>query len=270
MTRTHRTRLWLLVALVCFSLVPLGDGVHAAPARAGGSLTVFAAASLTEAFTTIGAQFSAANGGAGITFNFGGSDTLATQIKQGAPADVFASANTVQMNVVARAGLLADAPRTFARNRLVVIVPRGNPGHVSSLADLARHGLKLVLASPSVPVGRYARAAFRAMARDAAFGPNFLARIVANTVSEETDVKAVASKVQLGEADAGVVYVTDVTPGIAPRVQVSPIPNRYNQIATYPIATLRGSQNTPLARAFVAYVLSRAGKALLAKDGFLP
>jgi molybdate transport system substrate-binding protein len=262
-----------LIALVALALAPLGGVVHAAPARtgarAGGSLTVFAAASLTEAFTTIGAQFGAANGGAKVTFNFGGSDTLATQIVQGAPADVFASANTAQMNVVANAGMITGTPTTFVRNRLVVIVPKSNPGHVYSLPDLGRPGLKLVLAAPSVPVGKYARQAFQVMASDVTFGPNFLGRINANIVSEETDVKAVTSKVQLGEADAGVVYLTDVTPKVAPDVQEIPIPGPFNQVATYPIAVLKGSQDPALAQKFADYVLSPAGQAVLAKDGFI-
>ncbi len=240
----------------------------AAAASAGTPLTVFAAASLKEAFTTIGARFDAAHGST-TRFNFGGSDTLATQLAQGAPADVFASANQTQMKVVQAKGLIAGMPTTFARNRLVVIVPRGNPGHIYNLADLGNPGVRLVLAAPSVPVGKYASAAFAVMARDAAFGPAFLARIARNTVSNETDVKAVAAKVVLGEADAGVVYVTDVTPAVAPKVAQIAVPGAYNQVATYPIAVTKGSGNASLARAFVADVLSPAGQGVLRARGFL-
>lgn len=229
---------------------------------------MFAAASLKEAFTTIGAQFGALNG-ARVTFDFGGSDALATQIIQGAPADVFASANLTQMTIARAKGVIASQPVVFVRNRLVVIVPRSNPGHVYSLPDLGRPGLRLVLAAPAVPVGTYARAAFTVMANDAAFGPNFLQRITANTVSNETDVKAVAAKVVLGEADAGVVYASDVTAKVAPHVQTIAIPAPYNQIATYPIAVVKGSQNPALARKFVAYVLSPAGQSVLRRSGFI-
>ena len=229
---------------------------------------MFAAASLKEAFTTIGAQF-AVHDRAKVTFNFGGSDELVTQIAQGAPADVFASANLTQMKIAQDKGLIASQPAVFARNRLVVIVPRNNPGHVSRLRDLGRPGVRLVLAASQVPAGKYARAALAAMAHDAAFGPHFLARAMANVASNETDVKAVVAKVVLGEADAGVVYVTDVTAQVAPRVQTIAIPARFNQIAQYPIAVVKGSRNPALARTFVAYVLSPAGQSVLRRSGFI-
>src|SRR5579875_2657080 len=200
--RNLRAALVAAVALAGTAILTVGVPAQAAHSHArphaGGTLTVFAAASLQEAFTTIGKRFDAANGST-TRFSFGGSDTLATQITQGAPADVFASANQAQMTVVVNKGLVASTPKVFVRNRLVVIVPKNNPGHVYSLPDLGRPGLRLVLAAPAVPVGKYARAAFAVMANDAAFGTDFLARIKANTVSNETDVKAVAAKVELGE-----------------------------------------------------------------------
>jgi molybdate transport system substrate-binding protein len=151
----------------------------------------------------------------------------------------------------------------------VVIVPGNNPGNVSRLRDLGRRGVRLVLAAPQVPAGKYARAALAAMGHDAAFGPHFLARAMANVASNETDVKAVVAKVVLGEADAGVVYVTDVTTQVAPRVHTIAIPARFNQIAQYPIAVVKGSRNPALARAFVAYVLSPAGQSVLRRSGFI-
>jgi molybdate transport system substrate-binding protein len=262
-----------LVALIGLACVSFGGAVEGA--RAGsrsadsGTLTVYAAASLTAAFTTIGQAFGKANN-VTVKFSFGGSDTLATQIVQGAPADVFASANQTQMNVVAQKSLVAGTPTVFARNRLVVIVPKNNPANIAFLPDLGRPGVKLVLADPTVPVGKYARAAFTVMASDDTFGPDFLARIEKNTVSNETDVKAVVSKVSLGEADAGVVYTTDVTPQVAKQVQTIAIPQPFNQIATYPIAALKASQNAAMAQKFVTYVLSPAGQAVLAQQGFLP
>jgi len=234
----------------------------------GTTLTVYAAASLKEAFTTLGASFGARNG-ATVRFNFGGSDMLATQLIQGAPADVFASANGTQMTLAQAKGVIASKPVVFVRNRLVVILPRGNPGKVTRLADLGRPGVRLVLAASAVPVGKYARLAFAAMAKDRAFGANFVQRVTKNTVSNETDVKAVAAKVALGEADAGIVYVTDVTPKVAPRVTTLTIPTRFNQIAKYPIAVVKGSAQPALARRFVAYVLSPAGQAVLHNRGFI-
>ena len=266
----HLRRAAALIALLSVGVLTTGIPARAAPGQArphaGGTLTVFAAASLKEVFTAMGAQFDKQNGSK-TTFNFGGSDTLATQIIQGAPADVFASANTAQMTVVANKGLIATPPTVFVRNRLVVIVPRSNPGHIYSLPDLGRPGVRLVMEAPSVPAGKYGRAAFQVMANDAAFGPDFLARIQKNTVSEETDVKAVVTKIALGEGDAGVVYVTDAR--VAPRVQTIAIPPAYNQIATYPIAVVKGSQNATLAQKFVDYVLSSAGQTALKNAGFI-
>jgi molybdate transport system substrate-binding protein len=262
----------MVVVLISVAIVAVGRPAQAARShhdgKTGGALTVFAAASLKEAFTTIGAQFEV-HDRAKVTFNFGGSDELVTQIAQGAPADVFASANLMQMKIAQDKGLIASRPTIFARNRLVVIVPRNNPGHVSRLRDLGRPGVRLVLAAPQVPVGKYARAALAAMAHDAAFGPHFLARAMANIASNETDVKAVVAKVVLGEADAGVVYVTDVTAQVAPRVHTIAIPARFNQIAQYPIAVVKGSRNPALARTFVAYVLSPAGQSVLRRSGFI-
>ncbi len=270
--RNLRAALVAAVALAGTAILTVGVPAQAAHSHArphaGGTLTVFAAASLQEAFTTIGKRFDAANGST-TRFSFGGSDTLATQITQGAPADVFASANQAQMTVVVNKGLVASTPKVFVRNRLVVIVPKNNPGHVYSLPDLGRPGLRLVLAAPAVPVGKYARAAFAVMANDAAFGTDFLARIKANTVSNETDVKAVAAKVELGEADAGVVYVTDVTKQVASKVTRIDVPAPYNQLAIYPIAALKGSHNAALARKFVAYVTSPAGLSVLKDDRFI-
>jgi molybdate transport system substrate-binding protein len=236
---------------------------------AGKTLTVFAAASLTQSFTAIGKAFEAAHPGTTVRFSFGGSSDLVAQIQNGAPADVFASADLTQMKIAQDKGLIASRPAVFARNRLVVIVPRNNPGHVYRVSDLGRPGVRLVLAAPQVPVGKYARAALAAMAHDVAFGPHFLARTMANVVSNETDVKAVVAKVVLGEADAGVVYVTDVTAQVAPRVHTIAIPARFNQIAQYPIAVVKGSRNPALARTFVAYVLSPAGQSVLRRSGFI-
>ena len=172
------------------------------------TLTVFAAASLADAFTEIGIAFETANPGAAVVFSFAGSQTLRTQIEAGAPADVFASANSTEMDLLIDAGLVAaGAPQVFLSNKLAVILPPTNPKGVEQLQDLARPGLKLVLAAEEVPVGGYARQALDKM--NGSFGKEFKAQVLANVVSNEDNVKQVVAKVQLGEADAGIVYASD-------------------------------------------------------------
>jgi len=269
----RRTTGYLLVSAfllnACGSAAAGGVQSGATPAgrSQSGTLIVFAAASLTDAFKQIGAAFEAANPGTSATFNFAGSQTLRTQIEEGAPADVFASANSDQMDVLVTDGMIAaEAPRMFLTNQLVVIVPPHNPAKVRSLPDLARAGLKLDLAAPDVPVGSYARQALEKM--NTRIGGDFEARVLANVVSEEDNVKQVVTKVQLGEADAGIVYTSDAM--AAPDVGEIPIAADVNVIAQYPIAPLRHSPQPALAKAFVSYVLSAEGQAILAKWGFQP
>ncbi len=272
MRHPHRASVASLLAICSLIIVGLGGVTQAArvsgPARDNGTLTVFAAASLTEAFTSIGNTFGKANN-VTVRFNFAGSDALVTQLDQGAPADVFASANQAQMSIAATKGLISGTPVVFARNLLTVIVPRSNPAHIYSLPDLGRPGVNLVLAAPSVPVGKYARASLTVMANDTAFGASFLTRIAANIKSEETDVKAVTAKVSLGEADAGIVYVTDVTPSVAAKVLTIPIPPPFNQLAVYPIAVTKSSTNATLAQKFIDYARARAGASVLKNSGFI-
>jgi molybdate transport system substrate-binding protein len=231
------------------------------------TLIVFAAASLTDAFKEMRTAFEAANPGTSLTFNFAGSQTLRTQIEEGAPADLFASANIDQMQVLVVDGMIrSEAPRIFLTNQLVVIVPPHNPASVRNLPDLARGGLKLDLAAPDVPVGSYARQALDKM--NASFGGGFEARVLANVVSEEDNVKQVVTKVQLGEADAGIVYTSDAM--AAPDVGRIAIPANLNVIAQYPIAPLGHAEHPALAEAFVDFVLSAEGQAILAKWGFQP
>jgi molybdate transport system substrate-binding protein len=241
----------LLVAIAC------GGGSAAAPRST--DLLVFAAASLTESFAKIGGAFEHANPGVHVRFNFGPSDGLATGIGEGARADVFASASKTHMDQVAVTPGV-DARAIFARNRLTVIVPSSGTARVYAFADLARPGVKLVLAAPGVPAGNYARRALALGMLDAALH---------NLVSNEVDVKSVVQKVVLGEADAGIVYITDVTPAVAPGVRVVPIPDRMNVIASYPIAVVAGSRSEATARAFVAFVLGGRGQTILRAAGFL-
>ena len=253
-------------AFVALALVAIA-GATAVPQRALAAgkapVTVFAAASLREAFEAAAPAFTKRTGFA-VRFSFGGSDTLATQLLQGAPADVFAAANVPQMTRVAA---LVDAPHTFAHNRLVVIAGSREMSIVS-VADLARRGVRVVIAASSVPVGAYSREAFAKLAKDPAYGLDFYGRVSANVVSEETDVKAVATKVALGEADAGVVYATDVTPALAPKVRVLNFPAGVAPEATYPIAVMKEATNAGGARAFVDFITSPAGSAYLKARGF--
>lgn len=231
------------------------------------TLTVFAAASLTDAFTEIGANFDAANPGVSTTFNFAGSQALRTQIQEGAPADVFASASGTEMTVLVDGSLVGqDVPQIFLNNKLVLVLPANNPAGIDSLEDLATAGVKIVFASEEVPVGRYTREALDKM--NDQFGSDFRQNVLANVVSNEDNVKQVVAKVQLGEADAGIVYTSDAV--AAPELQTIEIPTELNVIAKYPIAPLVESENADLAEAFIVYVLSQEGQAILQKWGFIP
>jgi molybdate transport system substrate-binding protein len=233
------------------------------------TLTVYAAASLTGSFQEIGKDFEAANPGVTVKFNFAGSQVLRTQIEQGATPDVFASADETNMTTLVSENLVASgAAQDFATNLLIVILPPTNPANVQTLQDLAKPGLKLVLEDPSVPAGNYAREILANMSKDPTYGANFATQVLANVVSNETDVKVVVSKVDLGEADAGIVYVTDAE--AAPDLKTIAIPSSYNVIAHYPIAALSKAPNADLASAFVAYVLSADGQAVMKKWGFSP
>ena len=264
--RTFVLKKTLAIALI--GAIDLLIGCSAPPAAGANTLMVFAAASLTDAFNEIGVQFSARYPGAHVVFNFGGSQQLRTQLEQGAVAHVFASANTREMDAAIDAGLVVSgAQHTFVRNRLTVIVPRDNPGSVQALSDLAKPGLKVVLAGPGVPVGAYARAALDKM--NAQFGATFSSAVIANVVSYEDNVKQVVAKIQLGEADAGIVYTSDVTPSAAEQLIAIDIPDGFNVLADYPIAPLEAAPNPELARAFVAYVLSDGGQSILRKWSFI-
>ena len=231
------------------------------------TLTVFAAASLTNAFGEIGKAFEAANPGVTVKFNFGGSQAIRTQIEQGAQADVFASANIKEMDTLVTGKFVAaDSAKIFLTNQLVVIMPAKNPAGLTVLADLSKPGLKIVLAAKEVPVGNYALQVLDKL--DAALGTGFKDKVLANVVSYENDVKQVVAKVQLGEADAGIVYVSDTV--AAPELKKIDIPTENNVVAKYPLASLTQSKNPELAQAFIACVLSAEGQSVLQKWGFLP
>jgi molybdate transport system substrate-binding protein len=265
--RARRLILWMLAVVWLVSLI--GGASSAEVQRMQGELTIFTAASLTDAFKEMAAHIEQANPGIRLTFNFAGSPTLRSQLAHGARADVFASADEPNMDGAARDGTISGEPRICARNLLVVVVPAHNPAGIKALPDLIKPKIKLVLANKDVPAGRYARQALEQMSQDPAFGHDFGRRVLANLVSEETNVKLVASKVQLGEADVGIIYATDVTSAIRSAVKVIDIPQEFNVITKYPIAVVKGTRNESGARAFIEYVLSPAGQAILERHGFL-
>ena len=246
----------LAVLIALFSLAacigPHEDcALMACRQRPVGPLTVFAAASLQPAFDKISAQLHV-----DATFNYAGTQTLAAQLAQGAEADVFASADKTHMKTLLDAGLIAGAPEVFAHNRLEIAVAKGNPKGIHSLADLARPGLVVLLADPSVPAGKYAQ---QALAK---------ANVTVHPASLEPQVTGVLSKVALGEADAGIVYVSDVV--TSQKVQGVPIPDSQNVVADYPIAALKNAQHNSTADAFIAFVLAPDGQSILKAAGFEP
>ncbi len=263
----------LLLALLglaaCGEAPPL-DPSETAPAETG-EVIVFAAASLTEAFTELGGLFEAAHPGSSVIFNFAGSQQLAQQLGEGAPADLFASANARQMEVAIEAGrVLTETQQSFVQNRLVVIYPSDNPAGLSSLEGLAAPGVKLVLAAAEVPVGEYALAFLDRAGQEGALGAEFKAGALANVVSYEENVRAVLSKVLLGEADAGIVYASDISPANAAEVGRLDIPEAWNTIASYPVAPVSDAAHPALAQRFIELLLSAEGQALLARYGFDP
>jgi molybdate transport system substrate-binding protein len=244
MTRRRAVALALLVAVV----TACGGGSSGNPGSGQASkLTVFAASSLTDAFTAIGKAYESDHAGSTVTFSFAASSDLVQQVQQGAPADVIATASTKTMDQVGDE--LAAPAETFARNKLVIVTESGNPQHLSTLADLAQHGLVVVLAAVGVPAGDYARQALAD------------AHVQVHPKSLEDNVRGVLTKVELGEADAGIVYVTDA---LVAGKKVATVPLENAPIATYPIAAVT-RDGSP----FVRFVLSSEGQQILARYGFL-
>jgi molybdate transport system substrate-binding protein len=219
-----------------------------------GTITVLAAASLTGTFTELGKQFEAAHPGDTVKFSFGASSTLATQVTDGAPADVFASAAPKNMDTVVSAGDASNS-QDFAKNTAEIAVPPNNPANVTSVNDLAKSSVKVALCQPQVPCGVVAAEVFKN------------AGITVKPVTLQPDVKSVLTQVELGDVDAGVVYVTDVM-AAGSKVKGVVIPSNLNASTLYPIATITSSKEMSIAQAFVAYVLSPAGQQVLAAAGF--
>jgi len=233
-------------------------------------LTVFTAASLTGAFGEIGQMYKNQTS-IEVAFNFDGSQALRTQIENGAYADVFVSANKKQMNAVKNSGLMNNSSIIiFTKNKLSLIVPKGNPAKISNLSDLAKPGLKIVIGTKDVPVGDYALQIISKLGNDSAYGPDYKTKVLANVISQETNVNYVVTKVALGEADVGFAYVSDVTEELTSKVDKIDIPDEYNIIAEYPLGILLESKYPAESWEFMDLVMSDEGKAVLEKYGFAP
>jgi molybdate transport system substrate-binding protein len=254
--------IWGIVLFLSLGLAGCSSGN---PAGGDRELIVFAASSLTGAFSELAEAFEAGNPGVRILFNFAGSSQLAAQLAEGVPGDVFASADTAQMRAAIDAGRVeAGSQFPFVTNRLTVIVPADNPAGIDSLENLSDPGVALILAVEGVPVREYTDAMVAALPVD--FGAGFYA----NVVSEEDNVRQVTAKIALGEADAGIVYTSDVTRDIAGRLLQIAIPDEQNVFIAYPIAPLADAAHLETARAFIDFVLSPDGQAVLAHWGFGP
>jgi molybdate transport system substrate-binding protein len=268
-------RRWLVTALIISSIAVVGPagcgGAGAADEGGGGeggTLTVFAASSLTDAFGELARTFEERNPGTEVRQSFESSSTLLTQIQHGAPADVFASAAQEEMDTAVKDGLMAGEPVVFVRNREVIMVPEVNPASIESMRDLSKPGVKLVLAENGVPAADYALEILGKA--NAEYGGGFRQDVLSNVVSREADVRASVGRVVLGDADATFGYASDYTPDVRDRVRVIPIPPDLNIIATYPIAILEDAKDPELARKWVDLVVSDEGQRVLEKWGFEP
>ena len=264
-------RRFVLALAIAAILVDCGPGGSptAATSSAGpaAKLTVFGAASLKGALEEARTAYQAASPGITFTISTDSSSALETQIEQGAPADVFLSADTANPTKLVDRGLSAGAPVTFARNKLTVIVPTANPAGITSPKDLARTGVKVVAAGDDVPITRYAKQLVDNLAKESGYPPDFAAAYAANVATKEGDVKAVVAKIELGEGDAGIVYVTDAK--ASANVTTIGVPDTANVPATYAGVVVKASPNAAAARAFLDWFAGPNGQAILAQFGFL-
>ncbi len=234
------------------------------------TLTVFAAASLSGAFNETIADYEALHPNVNIMPQYAGTQVLVTQVQQGASADVFASASTSYMNTLVKGGYMVNSTvANFTENKLALIVPTSNPANISSLSDLNKSGIKIVICAPSVPCGSYTLQVLNKTANNSAYGPAFKTGVMANVVSQETDVNSAVSKIALGEADVAFVYQSDVPASMQGQVKVITLPDNVNVLAVYPIGVLAQSKNQDVAQDFENYVLSANGTAILDKYHFI-
>lgn len=259
----------LLCAVVSALVITCGCIAPTQTAR-GKQVTVFAAASLTDAFTEIGHNYRMNHSDTNVTLNFDGSQVLQTQIENGAYTDVFASASTTQMNALKNEGYMNNSTvNVFVQNKLEVIIPKGNPANITNMSDLAKPGVKIVIGTQAVPVGNYTLQVLTKIANDTVYGPDYQNRVLSNVVSQEPNVNNIVTKVALGEADAGFVYQSDVPLKQKDQVNKIIIPDTYNVVAQYPIGILKQSKDPVLAQDFINYVNSPAGQVVLQKHGFI-
>ena len=257
----------LLAALLCAAPACLGVQTDESAAD---ELVVFAAASLTGAFGEIGGIYEN-DTDMSVAFNFDGSQSLRTQIENGAYADVVAFASNKHMNALKGAGLMNNSSvSVFTKNKLALIIPRDNPAGINNLSDLARPGVKIVLGTKDVPVGDYALQIIDKLANDSAYGPDFKEKVMANIISQETTVSFVVTKVALREADVGFAYVSDVTEDLASKVDQVEIPDQFNVIADYPMGLSAECRNPARGQEFMDLLKSEEGGAILEKYGFDP
>ena len=236
--------------------------------KQGGTLTILAASSLTDAFGELGNTFEEQNQGVGVKQTFGGSSDLLAQIQQGAPADVFASAAEEEMDTAQKDGLVSGTPQVFVKNREVIMVPKDNPANINSLEDMARPNIRLVLAAKDVPAADYVVEILGKANKE--YGPDFEQDVLSNVVSREADVRASVNRVAVGDADATFGYASDYTPDIRDKVKVIKIPPDLNIIATYPIVALKDAKDPELAKEWVDLVTSEEGQKVLEKWNFEP
>ena len=234
----------------------------------GGTLTILAASSLTDAFGELGRMFEEQNQGVMVKQSFESSSTLLAQIQQGAPSDVFASAATEEMDTAVKDGLVAGEPQVFVKNREIIMVPKDNPAGIEKFQDVARPGVKLVLAQKDVPAADYAVEILGKANEE--YGANFKKDVLSNVVSRESDVRASVNRVVVGDADATFGYASDYTPDIRDKVDIVPIPPDLNIIATYPVAALKDAKDPELAKKWVDLVTSDEGQRVLEKWNFEP
>jgi len=234
----------------------------------GGTLTILAASSLTDAFGELGNTFEEQNQGVKVQQSFGASSDLLAQIQQGAPADVFASAAEEEMDTAEKDNLVSGTPRVFVKNREVIMVPKDNPANINSLEDMAKPNIKLVLAAKDVPAADYAVEILGKANKE--YGPDFEQDVLSNVVSREADVRASVNRVVVGDADATFGYASDYTPDTRNKVKVIPIPPDLNIIATYPIAALKDAEDPGFAKKWVDLVTSEEGQKVLEKWNFEP
>ena len=280
-----KPRLAALVSVVLFALAACSNGgasptastpasaapttaMSDAPSTASAALTVYGAASLKGVLDKVKTTYEAANPGTKLTISTDSSTTLETQIEQGAPADVFLSADTTNPKKLADKGLAAGAAVTFAGNKLTIIVPTANPAAITSPKDLAKTGVKVIAAGDAVPITKYATQLVANLAKESGYPADFAAKYTANIASKEDNVKAIVAKIELGEGDAGIVYVTDAK--ASTKVTTVDVPDAANVPATYAGVVVKASKNAAAAQAFLTWFAGPDGQAILGSFGFLP